>query len=102
RPVPGWGFFIGIAGAVETATRSLALDLKPLRVNTIAPGLVDTELLLELPTELRTHLIETHLQKSLVGHVGTPEEVAEAYIFAMKCQYLTGQVITVDGGGVLV
>ncbi|KAG8792841.1 hypothetical protein FRC12_004712 [Ceratobasidium sp. 428] len=51
---------------------------------------------------MRKTIFETHLQKLLVGHVGTPEEVAEAYIFAMKCQYLTGQVITVDGGGVLV
>jgi NAD(P)-dependent dehydrogenase (short-subunit alcohol dehydrogenase family) len=33
-----------------------------------------------------------------VKHVGTPEEVAEAYVFAMKCSYLTGQSICVDGG----
>ncbi|KAG8778473.1 hypothetical protein FRC12_024977 [Ceratobasidium sp. 428] len=102
RPISGWGFFIGAVGAVETATRSLALDLKPLRVNTIAPGPVDTGLLQGFPADLRNHLIETQRDKSLVGHMGTPEEVAEAYIFAMKCQYLTGQVITVDGGGVLV
>ncbi|KAG8706981.1 hypothetical protein FRC09_002090 [Ceratobasidium sp. 395] len=102
RPIAGWGFYIGAAGAIETATRSLAVDLKPLRVNTIAPGLVDTELFDKLPAEMRKTIFETHLQKLLVGHVGTPEEVAEAYIFAMKCQYLTGQVITVDGGGVLV
>ncbi|KAG9118886.1 hypothetical protein FRC07_006385 [Ceratobasidium sp. 392] len=102
RPYPGWGYFIGASGAVETATRGLAVDLKPLRVNTIAPGLVDTELIQNFPAEQRKHLLETHREKLLVGHIGTPEEVAEAYIFAMKCQYLTGQVITVDGGGVLV
>ncbi|KAG9126845.1 hypothetical protein FRC07_001746 [Ceratobasidium sp. 392] len=102
RPFAGWGYFLGAGGAVETATRSLAVDLKPLRVNTIAPGLVETELIETLPAEFRNHLVETSREKLLVGHVGTPEEVAEAYIFAMKCQYLTGQVITVDGGGVLV
>ena len=32
RPIPGWGLFIGAAGAVETATRGLAIDLKPLRL----------------------------------------------------------------------
>lgn len=102
RPLPGWGLGLGAAGAVETATRGLALDLKPLRVNTISPGLVDTELLEQIPAEARTGLVESVRSKLLVGHLGTPEEVAEAYIFAMKCQYLTGQVILVDGGGVLV
>ncbi|KAF8606693.1 NAD(P)-binding protein [Ceratobasidium sp. AG-I] len=102
RPIPGWGFFIGAAGAIETATRGLALDLKPLRVNTISPGLVDTELIQKFPPDLRKAFFEKAQNEFPVGHVGTPEEVAEAYIFAMKCQYLTGQVITVDGGGVLV
>ncbi|KAG9082160.1 hypothetical protein FRC07_014294, partial [Ceratobasidium sp. 392] len=102
RPIPGWGYFIGAVGAVETATRGLAVDLKPLRVNTIAPGPVDTEIFDNFPPEQREHIFKTHSEKVLVGHIGTPEEVAEAYIFAMKCQYLTGQVITVDGGGVLV
>jgi NAD(P)-dependent dehydrogenase (short-subunit alcohol dehydrogenase family) len=37
-----------------------------------------------------------------VKHAGTPEEVAEAYLFAMKCTYFTGQTIWVDGGGTLV
>ncbi|QRV95199.1 Enoyl-(Acyl carrier protein) reductase [Ceratobasidium sp. AG-Ba] len=97
RPIPGVGFFIGVVGAVETATRALAVDLKPLRVNTISPGFVMTEMLDHFPQEL----VEWTRRKSLVGHIGTPEEVAEAYVFAMKCQYLTGQVITVDGGGVL-
>ncbi|KAG9092054.1 hypothetical protein FS749_016027 [Ceratobasidium sp. UAMH 11750] len=102
RPIAGWGFNLGAAGAVETATRGLAVDLKPLRVNTISPGLVDTEMIQRFPAEMRDHMFKTYREKLLVGHIGTPEEVAEAYIFAMKCQYLTGQIITVDGGGVLV
>ncbi|KAF8603586.1 NAD(P)-binding protein [Ceratobasidium sp. AG-I] len=109
RPSPGVGFGIGVAGAIETATRGLALDLKPLRVNTISPGLVDTELIQQLPEELRTALVEKIGPKLLVGHVGTPEEVAEAYIFAMKARWILNGlsykltlVITVDGGGVLV
>ncbi|KAG9090842.1 hypothetical protein FS749_000248, partial [Ceratobasidium sp. UAMH 11750] len=102
RPIAGWGFFVGAAGAVETATRGLAVDLKPLRINTIAPGLVDTEMLHQFPAEVREEMLKSFREKLLVGHVGTTEEVAEAYIFAMKCQYLTGQIITVDGGEVLV
>ncbi|KAF8603585.1 NAD(P)-binding protein [Ceratobasidium sp. AG-I] len=100
RPLPGWGFFSGVVGAVETATRGLALDLKPLRVNTIAPGYTDTALTEQFPPDLRKAFIEKAQNSLPVGRIGKPEEVAEAYIFAMK--YLTGQVITVDGGGVLV
>ncbi|KAG9123178.1 hypothetical protein FRC07_000142 [Ceratobasidium sp. 392] len=102
RPIAGWGYLLGAVGAVETATRGLAIDLKPIRVNTISPGLVDTEEIQRFPAEMRENIFKAHIEKLPVGHVGTPAELAEAYIFAMKCQYLTGQVILVDGGGVLV
>ncbi|CAE6535557.1 unnamed protein product [Rhizoctonia solani] len=106
RPLPGWGVVNGVVGAVESMTCGLAVDLKPIRVNAIALGLVDTEPYEKTPSEFRKSLFKTHADKVLVNHVGTPEEVAEAYIFAMKaskpCQYLTGQIILVDGGGVLV
>ncbi|CAE6385670.1 unnamed protein product [Rhizoctonia solani] len=98
----GWGVINGVVGAVESATRGLAVDLKPIRVNAIALGLVDTELYDKIPSKFKEPLFKSHSDKLLIDHVGTPEEVAEAYIFAMKCQYLTGQVIIVDGGGVLV
>ncbi|QRW07581.1 Enoyl-(Acyl carrier protein) reductase [Ceratobasidium sp. AG-Ba] len=119
RPMPGVAFFSGVLGAIATATRGLALDLKPLRINAISPGIVDTEIFSSFPPEVRTHLMDSTLQKLPVGHIGTAEELAEAYIFAMKastlyntshktynliifidqCQFLTGQIITVDGGG---
>ncbi|CAE6510425.1 unnamed protein product [Rhizoctonia solani] len=122
RPFPGWSLINGMVGAVESSTRGLAIDLKPIRyvqapevvvwnladqtcsqsVNTIAPGVTDTELFSTFSSEARTSFFKSHEEKLPVGHVGTPDEVAEAYIFAMKCTYLTGQVITVDGGGVLV
>ncbi|KAG9076751.1 hypothetical protein FRC06_009338 [Ceratobasidium sp. 370] len=110
RPSPGWALVSGIVGAVESATRGLAVDLKPIRVNTVSPGLVVSEFWDGLPEDARKAMYETSGQKLLVGHAGTPDEVAEAYIFAMKassvpgvaCSYFTGQTITVDGGVVLV
>ncbi|KAG8680926.1 hypothetical protein FRC11_001813 [Ceratobasidium sp. 423] len=101
RPIPGWSLVNGFVGAVESSTRGLAIDLKPIRVNTIAPGVTETELFSSFPPEALASFLKFQQEKLLVGHIGTPEEVAEAYIFAMKCTYLTGQVITVDGGGVL-
>jgi len=102
RPLPGWALISGVVGAVESATRGLAIDLKPNRVNTINPGLVASEFWDTTPQDVREAMYEGAAKQLLVGHVGTPDEIAEAYIFAMKCSYLSGQVITVDGGGLLV
>ncbi|CAE6445052.1 unnamed protein product [Rhizoctonia solani] len=101
RPISGWSLVSGVVGAVESSTRGLAIDLKPIRVNTIAPGVTDTELFSSFPPEALASFLKSQQEKLPVGRIGTPDEVAEAYIFAMKCTYLTGQVITVDGGGVL-
>ncbi|CAE6419302.1 unnamed protein product [Rhizoctonia solani] len=84
RPQPGWTLMIGPGGALESSTRGLAIDLKPIRVNAIAPGLVDTEHFGKLPAEIRAGVFKSYEEKLPVGHVGKPEEVAEAYIFAMK------------------
>lgn len=53
-----------------------------------APGLVDTELIRKFPEQVRASVMESIVPKLLVGHMGTPEEVAEAYIFAMKVRLL--------------
>ncbi|CUA72007.1 hypothetical protein RSOLAG22IIIB_04866 [Rhizoctonia solani] len=102
RPIPGLGLASGMAGSVESSTRGLAVDLKPIRVNTICPGLVDTEIFNSMSKGEKEGLFSSLGKNSLVGHVGQPDEVAEAYLFAMKCTYLTGQVIIVDGGAIIV
>ncbi|CAE6454603.1 unnamed protein product [Rhizoctonia solani] len=84
RPYPGWGLVSGLAGVVESSTRGLAIDLKPIRVNTIAAGVTGTELFSSFSPEARAGLFKAQEEKLPVGHVGTPEEIAEAYIFAMK------------------
>ncbi|KAF8674529.1 Enoyl-(Acyl carrier protein) reductase [Rhizoctonia solani] len=102
RPLPGWSLLSGPVGAVASVTRGLAVDLKPIRVNSISLGLVDTEIFDTLPGEIKEGIFNSRLEKLPVGHVGLPSEVAEAYIFAMRCTYLNGQIITVDGGSTLV
>lgn len=49
KPYPGWSLLAGMAGAVSAVTKGLAVDLRPTRVNVVAPGLVDTEVRLYLP-----------------------------------------------------
>ncbi|KAG8715581.1 hypothetical protein FRC09_016488 [Ceratobasidium sp. 395] len=87
RPPPGWALVSGIVGAVQSATRGLAVDLKPTRVNTVCPGLVVSEFWDGLPEDERNAMYENTAQRLLVGHAGTPDEIAEAYIFAMKASH---------------
>jgi len=98
KPQKKWSIVAGVAGAVDSVTRGLAVDLAPVRVNVISPGLVKTELWQDLPEDQRERLFETAAEKLLVKHVAVADEIAEAYLFVMKCDYITGQRIEVDGG----
>jgi len=102
KPHPGLGIAASIGGAVDALTRGLAVDLAPVRVNVISPGLVDTEIFAGWPQAQKDGLFKQTAEKLLVKHIAGPDELAEAYLFAMKCNYLTGQTIHVEGGLLLV
>jgi NAD(P)-dependent dehydrogenase (short-subunit alcohol dehydrogenase family) len=103
RPTPGWVLVgSGVTGALESLSRGLAIDLAPVRVNCVAPSVVNTELWGWLEENARAALFEDFSKKFLTGSVGDPDEVAEAYGYLIRCNYVTGQSITVDGGSVLV
>jgi len=100
RPLPGAAVATASCGAVEAFARSLALDLAPIRVNTIQPGLVDTPFL-DLLGDRRQAIIDDYSRSLPVGRPGRPEEIADAAFFLMRNQIVTGITLTVDGGGVL-
>jgi NAD(P)-dependent dehydrogenase (short-subunit alcohol dehydrogenase family) len=102
RPHPGWALGASITSAMEGLTRALAVELAPIRVNIVSPGVVKTPLWSAMPKADREVLYHQMEQSLLVGHVGEPEEVAEAYLYLMRQTYTTGQVVVVDGGGLLV
>ncbi|MDY3985681.1 elongation factor P 5-aminopentanone reductase [Dysosmobacter sp.] len=84
--------------AIIGLTRSLALELAPsgIRVNCVAPGCIETDMVRVLGRETRDMLVaETPL-----GRLGTPEDIAHAVSFlaSEKASFLTGQVLTADGG----
>lgn len=87
--------------AVAGATRSAARELGRwgVRVNAVAPGIIDTDLIASLPTEAR----ERHIAATPLGRLGTPADVAKAVRFLVgdDAAFTTGQVLGIDGGLVL-
>jgi len=98
KPIKDLTIVASVLGAVDAATRGLAVDLAPIRVNTIAPGWVDTEIRDRMDPAQKKAILEAQAQKQLVKHIASADEMAEAYLFVMKCGYITGQSIYVDGG----
>ncbi|MEU6770690.1 SDR family oxidoreductase [Streptomyces sp. NPDC046759] len=102
RPLPGSSAASALCGAMESLTRALAVELAPLRVNVVSPGLVRTELWRDLPEAAREGLFRSSAESLPVGRIGEPADVAEAYLYLMRGGYSTGSVVVVDGGGTLV
>ncbi|PYH42830.1 oxidoreductase, short chain dehydrogenase/reductase family [Aspergillus saccharolyticus JOP 1030-1] len=96
RPHPNWSLIAGYLTGLHGLTRNLALDLKPLRVNLVSPGAVVTPMWGEKgpSDDLKNH--------TTLGKLGTPEEVAEAYVYLMKDTNATGSCISTNGGSLLV
>lgn len=88
-------------GAVIALAKSLAKELGPsgIRVNCIAPGVIKTDMLSALPPEVLPQLAE----ETPLGRLGTPEDIAHAAAFLASegASFITGQVLTVDGGFIL-
>jgi NAD(P)-dependent dehydrogenase (short-subunit alcohol dehydrogenase family) len=102
KPHPGWTVASSICSAMEGFTRALAVELAPLRVNIVSPGVVRTPLWAGMTETDREALYQRQAETLLVGHVGEAEEIAEAYLYLMRQTYGTGQVLVLDGGALLV
>ena len=102
KPHPGWAVAASICSAMEGLTRALAVELAPLRVNIVSPGVVQTPLWDSMTEEAREALYRSQAETLLVGHVAQPEEIAEAYLYLMRQAFGTGQTLVLDGGGLLV
>jgi NAD(P)-dependent dehydrogenase (short-subunit alcohol dehydrogenase family) len=83
-------------------TRALALELAPIRVNAVSPGVVRTNLWQNMTVAEREDMYEGVGKRLPVGRVGEPYDIAQAYLFLMQEGFSTGQTLVVDGGTVLV
>jgi NAD(P)-dependent dehydrogenase (short-subunit alcohol dehydrogenase family) len=102
RPRAGWSLTASLCSAMEGLTRALAVELAPIRVNIVSPGMVKSPLWANIPESDREALYRQTGERLPVGHVGDVHEIAQAYLYLMQQTYGTGQVIRVDGGGALV
>lgn len=97
----GWGVGASICGAIEALARSLAVELAPLRVNAVAPGVVRSPLWQRMPEADRERMYADTGAEIPAGRVGEVEDVARAYLYCVTQHWATGTVVTVDGGTVL-
>ena len=86
-------------GAVIALSKALAQELGPsgIRVNCIAPGVIQTDMCANVSKET----LEALAEENCVGRNGTPKDVAQAMAYLMDAEFVTGQVIAVNGGLVL-
>ena len=95
---PQMAHYVASKAAVVGLTRAMAIDLSPrdIRVNAVAPGVVDTDMLHYMTPERQ----QVMLSLQLLGRIGQPEDIARAVAFlaSRDNRYITGQVLIVDGG----
>ena len=86
-------------GAVIALTKALAKELGPsgIRVNCVAPGVIETDMCAAVDPEILAGMAE----ESCVGRNGRPEDVAKAFAYLADAEFVTGQVLAVNGGYVI-
>jgi NAD(P)-dependent dehydrogenase (short-subunit alcohol dehydrogenase family) len=93
--------YLGVAitnGAVDFLTRSLAVELAPIRVNTISPGVIDTGAWDGFGEDGKRNYFEHVSSSNPARRIGTSDDVAGAVLFAMTNGFLTGVTLKIDGG----
>lgn len=78
--------------------RGLAVDLAPIRINAVCPGIVMTEVVADRPASAIRAMVETNP----IQRAATPAEAAQAYVYFKCSEYSSGLILPVDGGGLLV
>ena len=88
-------------GALESLTRSLALELAPIRVNCVSPGIIDTPIRAAMPEAARKDMLAKTAAALPVGRVGLGEDIARQIFAFMTIGFATGSIVYLDGGGLV-
>ena len=102
RPRPGSAIVGAANGALESLTRALALELAPVRVNCVSPGIIDTPIRAAMPEAARKDMLTKTAAGLPVGRVGLAEDIAQQIQAFMTNGFATGAIVYLDGGGLVV
>jgi NAD(P)-dependent dehydrogenase (short-subunit alcohol dehydrogenase family) len=101
RPRPNSAIVGAANGAIESLARSLALELAPVRVNCVSPGIVDTPIRAAMPEAARLDMLAKTAASLPVGRVGTGEDIARQILAFMTIGFATGSIVYLDGGALI-
>lgn len=95
---PGTAGLAAINGALEAMVRPLAMELAPIRINAVSPGVIETPYWAQLPEAQRQGMFAAAAAAAPARRVGRIEDVADAILFVVRNTFMTGTVIECDGG----
>jgi NAD(P)-dependent dehydrogenase (short-subunit alcohol dehydrogenase family) len=101
RPRPNSAIVGAANGALESLARSLALELAPVRVNAVSPGIIDTPIRAAMPEEARREMLAKAAAALPVGRVGVGEDIARQILAFMTNGFATGSILYLDGGALV-
>jgi NAD(P)-dependent dehydrogenase (short-subunit alcohol dehydrogenase family) len=101
RPRPNSAIVSAANGAIESLTRALALELAPVRVNNVSPGIIDTPIRAAMPEAARKEMLAKVAAGLPVGRVGEAEDIARQILAFMANGFATGSIVYLDGGALV-
>ena len=101
RPRPNSAIVGAANGAIESLARSLALELAPVRVNCVSPGIIDTPIRAAMPEAARRDMLAKTAASLPVGRVGVGEDIARQILAFMTIGFATGSIVYLDGGALI-
>jgi NAD(P)-dependent dehydrogenase (short-subunit alcohol dehydrogenase family) len=102
RPGSGWSVASSLCGATTSLAGALAVELAPLRVNVVEPGIIRSPLWSGMSPEDQQAMYDQQADLLPAGRVGEVDDVAQAFLYSMTQSFMTGTSIPVDGGALLV
>jgi NAD(P)-dependent dehydrogenase (short-subunit alcohol dehydrogenase family) len=90
-----------VNAALEALVRGLALELAPIRVNAVSPGLIATPLWASMAETEREAMFASAAERLPAGRIGQSSDVANAVLFLASTPFATGSTVVVDGGGII-
>jgi len=101
RPRPNSAIVGSANGAIESLTRALALELAPVRVNCVSPGIIDTPIRAAMPEAARKEMLDKIAAGLPVRRVGLGDDIARQIMSFISNGFATGSIVYIDGGALI-